>query len=395
MKKLLSLILSLVLALSVSMPVKANNFNQRGISLSEETLSAAYMFVEVLELILNNYHGDPVTTELLLEAALRGMTDELDRYSVFMNADDFQSFTGGLTGRLRGIGVSMMLDNNRRPVVTRVFQDSPAQSVGVRSGDIILYIDGINVYGKSLSEISALITTPDTDYVLIKFERDDITVTFNIRKAEIRSPTVIVDRLEILPEAASFYNMNLDNFRYMQVSTFARATGGDVRRALNDMRRDGVTGIILDLRSNSGGYLDVTMDIANMLVPQGVVLQTVNNEGRRRTYTSSLRRFPFESMVVLVNRFTASAAEVIASALQDANVAIVAGEPTFGKGLVQSIYALTAGGALMLTTEEYFRRSGGQINEIGVIPCVAVERDPENQTDCVLLRGIELLIEGE
>ena len=386
MKQVFAVVLSVVLVINSAVSVYASDR-----SLRDEAMIAGAHVVEVVELIMSRYlRNDYITVETLLEAALRGMTDELDHYSVYLSAEELSQFTGALTGRIVGIGVSMLTREDGRVEVTRVFADSPAQYAGVLPGDVIAYIDGYDVRSMTLSEIASIITDPDTERVVIGFEREDIVVTFDILKAEIRSPTVIVERIEEI--ADSFGLEEFANFRYVQISTFGLATGDDVRMALDSMRAEGVEGIVLDLRGNTGGYLDVTVEVANLLVPAGAVLQTVNQAGRRRTYSSTLPEAPFDNMVVLVNRFTASAAEVIASALQDSGSAVIVGEPTFGKGLVQSVYSLRTGGALKLTTEEYFRRNGGTINEVGVIPCIEVER--RDGWDFVLRRGLEELLRG-
>ena len=386
MKKIFAFVLSLILVVGISVPVEAT------VRVSNEAQTVGNQLAEVIDLIMTRYKGSPVTTGDLVEAALRGMTDILDQYSVYLSAEELAQFTASMAGRMMGIGVSMLTREDGRIEIARVLPDTPAEMAGVQPGDIIVSIDGENVEGQPMDAIRALILNPDNDRVLISFEREGNIVTFDIQKADIHSPTVLVDRLEILPEADGLGD-SLHNFRLLQISSVSRATGSDLRRAINQMQAEGVQGIILDLRGNTGGYLDVTIDIANQLIPAGVVLQTVNQSGRRRTYSSILQEVPFDNIVVLVNRFTASAAEVIASALQDANAATIIGEQTFGKGMVQSVYGLGTGGALMLTTEEYFRRNGGTINDIGVLPCVFVERRiGPDEPDYVLYRGLQILL---
>ena len=386
MKKGFVFVLSFVLVFGTALPVEASGHP------TDEVSEAGQHLADVMDLILHRYVGDPVTLNILMEAALRGMTDVLDQYSVYLSAAELDQFTQSLTGRLVGIGVSMLVRYDGRIEVARVLPSAPAEAAGVLAGDIIVYVDGVNVDGYPTDIVAALITNPDTDRVLIGFERDGRIITFDILKAEIRSPTVVVDRLEQIPEAYGFDN--LYHFRYMQISSVSLTTGDDVRRAISQMQAENVAGIIIDLRGNTGGSLEITIDIANQLVPAGTVLQTVNQSGRRRTYSSVLPEAPFDNIVVLVNRFTASAAEVIASALQDADAAVIVGEQTFGKGLVQSVYSLETGGALMLTTEEYFRRSGHPINDIGIMPCILAQRTQNSERDDVLRTGLEILIGG-
>ena len=377
--------LSLILTLGITVPAYSR--------ISDDSLVAGYQLAEIIELIMNRYVGGPVTVDELLESALRGMTDMLDEYSVYLNAEELRMFSNSLTGRMRGIGIVLTVRNDDRVAISSVLPDSPASYVGLLPGDIISYVDGEFVAGMPLNLIRARITNPETDWVLLGIERNGTMHTFNIEKAEIISPTVVVERVEVLPEAHGLGNV--DNFRVMQIRTVGLLTAEDVGSELAKMHEEGVQGIILDLRGNTGGCLYVTLDLANLLIPQGTVLQTVNHSGNRRTFSSTLPQAPFDNIVVLVDRFTASAAEIIASALQDSGVAVVIGEPTFGKGSVQTVYELLTGGALFLTTEEYFRRSGETINNVGVTPCITVTTPRRaGEIDQVLRTGIETLLRG-
>ena len=383
MKQISAIVMALVLFVVTPLSVQAH-------SVSEDAALAGHHLATVIELIVTRYVGDEVSVDELLEAALRGMTDILDQYSAYLSAAELAEFTNNLSGRLVGIGVSMQILEDGNIVVSRVLPDSPALEVGILPGDILLTVEGQDIQGKPLEFVSNIITNPDYENVTITVYRDGVVLRFDIQKAEIRSPTVLIDRFDSVAEADGLGGMH--NYRYVQISTIGTATAHDVRTAVQQMQAEGVNGIIIDLRGNTGGYLDVTMDIANQFVPQGIVLQTQSQSGRVRTYSSMLTQQPFENIVVLVNRFTASAAEVIASSLQDSGAAIVIGEPTFGKGLVQTVYALPTGGALKLTTEEFFRRNGGPINHIGVIPCIEVERRTcQTEPDHALRRGLEVL----
>jgi len=385
-RRLFAVILSLLLVLGSARTLEAATV------MCHE--AAGQQLGEVIELIVNRFVGEPVTVHDLLEASLRGMTEILDQYSIYLSAEELAGFTSAMDGRLKGIGVSMTVLEDGSIVVARVLPNSPALAAGILAGDVLLYIDGVNIEGEMLDIVTGMITNPDYERVVVTFYRNGVKHTFDIVKEEINSPTVIVERLENEAESAGLRGIR--HYRYMQISSISNTTGADVRQALTNMREENVRGIVLDLRGNTGGYLDVTIDIANQIVPQGIVLETVNSSGRRRTYNSILTDVPFDNIVVLVNRFTASAAEVLASALQDSGAAVVVGEPTFGKGLVQTVYATRHGGALKLTTEEFYRRNGDKINEIGVVPCVLVERQQNfGEPDTVLRRGMEILIKGQ
>jgi C-terminal processing protease CtpA/Prc len=309
MKKLIALLMGLMFSTIIAMPVPAG----QPPCLQMQAEKAGNTVAEVIEIIMTRYAGSPVTVDELLEAAIRGMMQTLDCYSVYLCEAELESFTSSLSGQ------------------------TPCQ-------------------GSTSSDYSA-------------------------GKATVR-----VDCLSEMETCG----MNLKNFRHVKIDLISLSTGDEIREALAVMADEDVTGIILDLRNNAGGFLDVTMDIAGQLVPGGVVFRTVSKTGRRMTHSSFLQEMPFENIVVLVNRRTASAAEVIAAALQDSGAAVVIGENTYGKGTVQSIYKIRTGGAVKITTEEFFRRNGDTINVYGVTPCILVERRCAD-LDYVLLRGIEEL----
>lgn len=386
MKRIFAFILSFILIFGSGVTAEAFQARPR-----DEALTAGYHLSEVIELIMTRYLGDSITVDMLFEAAIRGMTDELDEFSTYFTAAELSMFTDSLAGRIIGIGITMVLSDDGMVEISRVLPGSPAEGVGVLPGDFLLTVDGEDVTGMPFDSIAAIITDPNEEWVTITVQRQGRVHTFTIQKAEIRNPTVVLERFENMEETSGI--TGLHNFRYVQINSVGLTTGDDVRQVISIMQSEGVEGIILDLRGNAGGYLDVTIDIANQLVPQGVVLQTINQAGRRRTYSSVLSEMPFDNVVVLVNRFTASAAEVIASALQDSGAAVIVGEPTFGKGLVQSLYLMRTGGGLRITTEEYFRRNGGTINNIGVMPCILVERHGSAEgLDPVLRRGLDILL---
>lgn len=389
LRGILPCVLALILVFGTAVPVAGND----GSIVRRDALTAGYMLAEAIDIILSYYAGGPVTAEELLRAAMQGMTSILDRYSFYMNEDEFTSFAESITGTpLRGIGVSMQLGSDGRVTIINVFPDAPAEAAGVQPGDVILYVDGEPVTGTTLDFVGDLITNPETARTVIDVERGGNRYTFDIEKAAFRTPTVMTNRLEDFQESEDF--SGIDNFAVIHVRSVGRYTSEDIRRAIYSLLADGVEGIILDLRGNAGGYLEPTIDIANQLVPQGIVLQTVNQSGEISTYSSTLTEPPFEYVVVLVNRFTASAAEVIASALQDSDAATIVGESTFGKGSVQSMYSMLTGGVLKLTTEEYFRRNGDAISGVGVIPCIRVQSGQRaGEQDTVLRRGIEVLLE--
>jgi len=355
------------------------------LSISSEAQAAAKGLSKSIEQIMAEYAAY-LTVNELLEATLRGMAHILDTYSIYMSQTEYNHFIGVMSGSIPGLGVAMVTQANGHQIINDVDPDSIAQQIGILPGDTLLFVNWKPVVGLYLDAIVNQIFNQENDLVNIVIQRDGHFHTFDISMADMHTSTVAVKRLEYMPVARGFNNLN--EIRYMHISGIGRTTGDDVQQALYQMQREGVRRLILDLQGNTGGYLDVTVDISNLLVPAGTILQTVDNSGQRYTYSSTLQSSPFEYIVVLIDRYTASGAEVIASALQDSGAAVIIGENTYGKGLVQSIYELGTDGALKITTKEYFRRNGGTINQIGVVPCIEVGQEELNT---IMYRALTIL----
>jgi carboxyl-terminal processing protease len=359
-----------------------------------DAVYAGRFLSEIISIITNEYAGGEVSEEDLLKAALRGMSMILDPYSDYMDEETYARFTGGLSGRLTGIGVVVRQNSDTgRHVIKRVIPSTPAQEAGLKRGDVIMAVNGSSTENLSLDQVIAIILEAESE-IILEALRGGETITFTMTKREIPSISVFVETLdEILGEAG----MGYDSIRYIAVTSISVNTAAVLKAAMEDLKREGVTGIILDLRGNTGGYLDVAIEICNFIVPRGPICHIVDARGNRETISSRLVHPPYGQMVVLVDRYTASGAELIAAALQDAESAIIVGELTFGKGVIQGLYTLSGiGGALRLTTEEYLRRNGEKINEVGITPDYIIEMDfdkYETPEDDMLIKALELLMD--
>jgi carboxyl-terminal processing protease len=290
-----------------------------------------------------------------------------------------------------GVGVQMKINENEQHEIVRVLPDSPAREAGLKKGDIITAINNKNTKGRSLDELIDNIRETERNVTFI-VQRGTESITFKIPVQEITSISVYVDTLnDILDEAVEEY----DSIRYVAVTSISNNTATTLKSVINNLQKEKVTGVIFDFRDNTGGYLDVAIDICKLLVPSGPICHIVDAKGKKEIITSNLKKTPFEKIVVLVDRYTASGAELITAAMQDAKIAVVVGEVTYGKGVIQQMFSFPTGGGLKLTTEEYLRRSGEKINEIGVIPDIIVEsnfNDYETPRDEALLKAVSILI---
>ena len=355
--------------------------------------SASMYLGEIMELILDKYANGPVSLDELFEAAVGGMTEILDIYSRYLSKEEYEAFTDSLSGRLVGIGIIIAQNADGTLDIVRVLPSSPANDAGLKRGDRLITVNGINVDDKPVSEVVGIIQNQEISNIRITISRNGLEYIFNMVKREIPSATVFVDKFEDLlgPDYAKYSSSS----RYIAIASIGETTAVDLSEAVDSVMREGVRNIILDLRGNSGGYLDEAVDICRLIVPAGPILHTIDSRGERETIRSRLPFKPFENIIVLVDGTTASAAELIAAALQDSKAATIIGETTYGKGVIQRMYPLISGGVLIVTTEEYLRRSGAKINGIGVRPDIGIfgmsPASYETKNDAALLKALELL----
>jgi len=336
---------------------------------SEKTQMAGELLTGTMELLLERFVGEDITPESLYEAAMRGMLDSLDPYSQYLSPDELDALQKGFSGSMYGVGISIEISVDETPVINSVLADSPAKNSGLAKGDVILAINGHDVSGMSLDDILALID--EKDVVTFKLKRGSETLEQAVQKARINVPTVTTAKFEDLTDAAKAHDNSA--LGYIAITEFGDQTAKEFKAATDKLKEQGVTRIAIDLRGNPGGYADSVVQICNLIVPKGPIMFTIDKQGHETQIYSKLEEEPFNKIVVLTDNGTASASEVLASALQDSGAATIVGGTTYGKGVIQSLYPLPPGGAVKFTTEEYLRRSGEKINHIGVIPDVPVE----------------------
>ena len=368
---------ALILCLSAPVNLYAEDAVLTG---SQKTHLAGELIKSVMDLLLEHYIGDEITPEYLYESALRGMMDSLDPYSQYLTADELAKLQKSFSGKMFGLGITLNGSSENFPVINSVLKDSPAERAGLLKGDVLIEINKIDIKGFSLDKILSIIE--EKNIVTIKIQRGSETFEKSIEKQEINVPTVTSAQFEDLIDIAE----KRDNsaLRYIVISEFGSETDNEFGVTINKLLDQGVKRVVIDLRGNPGGYADSVIKVCNRIVPKGPIMFTIDKQSNKIEVKSRLEESPFEKMVVLTDSATASAAEVLASALQDSKAAIIVGETTYGKGVIQSLYPMPVGGALKFTTEEYLRRSGAKIDKIGVTPDV-IEAMPDLITDPVIL----------
>ena len=332
-------------------------------SQDELPLEELRRFTEVYERIQRDY-VESVDDEQLIRNAIRGMLEGLDPHSAYLAADEYEQLQEGTRGEFGGLGIEVGMEDGFVKVIAPI-DGTPADAAGIRPGDLIIRIDDQSVKGLDLQEAVGLMRgEPGSEIRLsILREGEDTPLRLSLERAVIRVDSV---RARLLEPA----------FGYLRVSQFQSRTGEEVLEAVDDLQDEsgGLDGLVLDLRNNPGGVLDAAVEVADAFVSNGVIVSTDGRIERARNAFSATPNDVLNGapLVVLVNAGSASAAEIVAGALQDHGRAVIMGEATFGKGSVQTILPLRNGNAVKLTTARYYTPAGRSIQAEGIIPDVEI-----------------------
>jgi carboxyl-terminal processing protease len=329
------------------------------------------IFTKVLSYIENNYVEDISESELMYGAA-RGLTEVLDPHSRFMDPEEYEKLKQETEGNAEIIGIGIDLEKRKRGfVVVSPIEGSPAWRAGIESGDLIERIDGVEAAPLDWNDAIARIQGPAGSEVVLSILRRGRSLTIHIKR----------EKFEV---RAVEWRLLADGYGYIKLRVFSSIADAKVLEGLEDLQKQtqksgGIKGIILDVRHNPGGLLDQGVKVADRFLADGLIVRTVGKAGKEMDRQMAHSRgtwlgFP---MVVLVDGATASAAEILAGALQDHERAVVLGSPTFGKGSVQTVMTIDGCGAkpcgLKLTVSRYYTPSGRSIQGQGIMPNIIVD----------------------
>jgi carboxyl-terminal processing protease len=389
----------LAVALSVNLLVGARMFLTSAQAAEKDSAYPSLeLFSYVLEKVRKDYvDGQKATYQDLVYAALKGMLNTLDPHSEFMEPEKYKELQNDTQGAFGGLGIVVSMKDNYVTVVAPM-DDSPGFKAGVLSGDRIIRIDGKSTEKMSLQDaVKTLRGEPGTDIRLTVFRPS----SSQVQEFKLTRSVINIDMVKDINGKKEF-PISENKIGYVRLVQFGEKTSDDLETALRTLRKQGMQGLVLDLRWNPGGLLEQAVDVCEKFLPRGQLV--VTTEGRNATQNSSryanghgdeLKGMP---IVVLVNLGSASASEIVAGCLQDVKRAIVLGEKTFGKGSVQSILPLQDGSALRLTTAKYYTPSHKVIHEEGITPDVPVPMSDEEDRDIQLQRspgGLESLSEKD
>jgi carboxyl-terminal processing protease len=296
--------------------------------------------------------------------SIREMLKKLnDPYTRFMDPDEFRNMQIDTSGELTGVGIQITKDEKTKQiVVVSPIEDTPAAKAGVIAQDVILEIDGKSTQGMEIDGAVKLIRGKVGTSVTIKFKRGNEEITHTLTRALI----------EIHPVKARLDETEIGKVGYIRLTQFSAQAGEEMQEAITDLEGKGVKGYILDLRSNPGGLLYSSVEIARMWLSDGVIVSTVDRQGVTERQRANKRALTDKPLVVLVDGGSASASEILSGALQDHHRAQIVGSKTFGKGLVQSVRSLGDGSGLAVTIAKYLTPDGRDINKDGIHPDVEV-----------------------
>ncbi len=363
-KFILGLILGVVISMGVSILLGIYNKNigyvfARDMQYEEK--------IKTIYNVLEEHYVDEVVEEDLEEMMYRGLVAGLnDPYSEYMSEENFKSFMESSSGTYYGIGavVSPTTEDNKIVIVTP-YKDCPAYNVGIRAGDKILQVNGIDVFGDKLEEAVSMMKGP---------KGTDVEVMIEKSSGEMELITITRDEIQIVTIEHELLDNNLG---YIKISAFDEVTKDQFNEAYEGLLQQNIEGLVIDLRNNPGGLLHVVADITDRLIPKGFITYTEDKNGERDYIYSNAEEIEIP-LVILVNGNSASASEVLSGAVQDTGKGILVGEQTFGKGLVQSIFPLQDGSAIKTTISRYYTPNGICIHGEGITPDYVVDMSDED-----------------
>ncbi|MDE6743442.1 MAG: S41 family peptidase [Lachnospiraceae bacterium] len=342
--------------------------------------------INLLKSAIEYYYVEDLDEDVLADGLYSGLMDSLgDPYAEYYTPDQWIAMQNSTEGIYYGIGAYMKKDTvTGYPQITGIIRDTPAEEAGILIDDYIYEVDGTDVFDMNLSDVTSMIKGPEGTTVMLTIIRpstgEELEMTLERRKVE--TPTVEYKMLE-------------GNIGYISIAEFDTVTVDQFAEALATVKGNGMEGLILDLRGNPGGSLSAVVEIARMLLPEGLIVYTEDKYGERNEYSCDGKRCIDVPMIVLVNGGSASASEILAGAIKDYGIGTLLGTTTYGKGIVQRLIALDDGSAIKLTVSHYYTPLGNDIHKIGIVPDIELEFDAdaykEDETDNQLERAIELL----
>jgi len=338
-------------------------------------------FKEVMDLISGNSLVEK-SDEAIIRAGMEGMLSALDdKYAEYYTSEEYSQIMEAYSGTTSGIGVVVTLNEEEQVLVIRILEDTPAYRAGIMEGDIIVEVDGTEIKDMDLETVVAMIKGKEGTSVNLKISRpsEDKTLEIEVTRGRFYVPNLISEIFE-------------EGIGYIWYYDFQVNGATQLDKEIQKLIDDGASGLILDLRNNPGGTWDDAIEVCDLFINEGVISTIkgrTGDEERADEFIAKEGKYTEIPLVVLINGFSASASELVAGALKDSGRAILVGERSYGKGVIQGLYELSDGSGIKFTTAKYFLPSGASVEGIGVRPHIVIELKEDDTEDVQLNRAIE------
>jgi carboxyl-terminal processing protease len=376
MNKILKTIIA-VLLIAIISSISTLGLIYYALGFNEQGFSNLMRFITAYRFIETKYVNDTDDVKLI-DGAIDGMVKSLnDPHSNYLSPKMYKTLMEQTEGSFAGIGVVMGMDNEQKIHIVGIMENSPGQKAGLQEGDEILAVDGVPVTQIAFDEVAAHVRGQAGTDVVLTIMRDNANQDITITRDNIKLKTVGHKMLD-------------NNIGYIQIVSFSEDTANEFNEAYNDLKNQGMKALVLDLRNNPGGLLTTCVEIAKKLVPKGEIVSIVDKQGNKETYSSSLEA-PEYPLVVLINKNSASASEILSGAIQDTKTGTIIGNTSYGKGSVQTILPMFEDDAVKLTIAKYYTPSGRSIDGTGITPDIEINLDENATSDTQLDKALEVL----
>ena len=338
--------------------------------------------ISYIKTILEKYYLNEINEEELNEGAIKGYVAALkDPYTEYITKEEMGDYTINLMGNFVGIGIYMGANTQENTIeVLMPIKGSPAEEVGILAGDVIISVDDIEYTAEDIDISADKIKGKEGTIVKIGILRNQETKYFEITRRKVVTNPIEAEKLE-------------NNIGYIAISSFDEGCANNFKSKYEELKNQGITSLIIDLRNNGGGLVDETLQIADYIVPKGKELLITRDKEQKEKIAKAAENVTIDiPIVVLVNQNSASASEILAGALKDLDKATIVGKTTFGKGVIQQLLTLKDGSGLKVTVEEYFTPNRNKINGVGIEPDVIVEISGDEDTQ---LQKAKQILKGE
>ncbi|MBP3569428.1 MAG: S41 family peptidase [Lachnospiraceae bacterium] len=362
-------------------------------SAAEEELMSEYFTskMELLADLIDQYYMNDISVEDMRIGAYKGLLEGLgDPYTCYYTAEEFDALMESTTGTYYGIGAVVQQDVRTMYItIVKPYVDGPAYNAGMLPGDIIYMVDGVDVTGMDIDSVVTMMKGPEGTIVKVTVVRDGESepVELTITRGKIEIETIEYEMLD-------------NNIGLVTISSFDEPTPKQFKEGIEALKKQGMQGLIIDLRDNGGGLLDAVVEMLDYLLPEGMIVYTEDKYGNKEEYRGTDKEVLDMPMAVMINGNSASASEIFAAAMQDYEAATLVGTTSFGKGIVQTILPLSDGTAVKITISKYYTPNGVCIHGTGVTPDIEVELNDElkqmvvipREDDNQLAKAVEALL---